>query len=54
MNVEIRVTQEELTEMQTTAPELSESIQQALQGGLNVQDGILYLSSINVDVRVAE
>ena len=54
MNVEIRLTQEELAEMQTTASDLSESVQQALQGGLQTEDGTLYLSSVNVDVQVAE
>ncbi|MBQ0916842.1 hypothetical protein KBW71_00060 [Hydrogenophaga aromaticivorans] len=54
MNVEIRVTQAELAEMETTASELSESVQQVLLGGLQTEDGTLYLSSVNVDVQVAE
>lgn len=55
MQVTIELATAELDEMQITVEQLEQSVRQALEGGLEIQDGDnddgkLYLNSVSVEV----
>lgn len=54
MNVMVNVTRAELAEMETSESQLKQSIINALDHGLEDDDGTLYLSGFNVEIQVTD
>lgn len=54
MEVIVRVTNDDLTQMQASSAEIEAGVRQALGGGLPTEDGTVYLAGFNVTVEVAD
>jgi len=54
MQVIVQVTRAEMGDMDTSEDQLKQSIINALDRGLEIENGTLYLSGFNVDIRVTE
>lgn len=53
MHVTIKVTAAELAQMQTTPEQLQTSVANALESGLEDEEGSIYLSGLDVEVQVS-
>lgn len=54
MQIVVSVNREELAQMEASEEELQEAVARAMEGGLEAGHDTLYLSNVNVVVRVQD